>query len=99
MALKPPRGFDFSLTVGNSTIDASELAFCPMDEIPSGFQLLACNSIVASLVQSDDAEELAWLIVESGVGEEVAARIQHVEFASIESAATRIPIARLAEYA
>lgn len=95
IALKPPRGFDFKLTVNTRELSAETIMFCPHSTVVNGFQLLVPNDIAQQLENSGDAEEIAWLIVESGIGEAAASRIQHLEFSEIESAAVKHPISQL----
>ena len=39
-----------------------------------------------------EREEMAWLIVECGIGEELSAKIKHIEFAGRERAENKHPI-------
>lgn len=92
-ALKPPRGFDFSLTLGRQELRASTLSFRPIPEIKNGFALLAPGLAVAG----QGAEEAAWLIMETGVGEELAGRISHLEFGDPAQATDARPITEFAD--
>jgi hypothetical protein len=99
VCLKQPRGFAFTLEVGECQLDAEMLGFAPLSEIPGGIRLIAREEVLAALPPSEEAEELAWLIVETGVGEELAGQVQHVEFASAEEVVSdRRPIEELAGY-
>lgn len=81
--LKPPRGFAFTLSLGEHQFSAASLKFRPHRSISRGIQLLVSEESFDELPIEDAAEELAWLIVETGVGEELCARVQHIEFAKL----------------
>lgn len=97
VALKPPRGFAVRLAIGRDGVDAKELRFASIPEIAHGLRLVAPANMQEVLPTGEDAEELAWLVVETGIGEELAAQIQHIEFSDheVEGAA---PIETLADY-
>lgn len=76
-ALKPPRGFEFTLDVGGVKLRANDLHFEPMQS-PSmpgelGVRLLAPVELVDAL------QEHAWLLVQTGIGERAASLIRHLE--------------------
>jgi hypothetical protein len=76
-ALKPARGFDFAITPGGQEkLQAGGLRFRRIATIEYGFELLYPGTCVSG----SGAEEAAWLIVETGIGEELAAKIGHLEF-------------------
>jgi hypothetical protein len=77
IALKPARGFDFELTLGASVVRAASLRFVPMPGVGHGVRLLVDAAM--PIPDRADAEEIAWLVVETGIGEELAARLAHVE--------------------
>ena len=77
IALKPPRGFAFRITVGSRSISASDLSFIPLLETNAGFRLIRPHYVKPG----KNREELAWLVVETGLGEELAGRIQDLDFA------------------
>ena len=95
IALKPPRGFGFSLTVGEQQIDAKSLQFAPILDIKGGLQLILSSSAFDDLPIGKEAEELAWLIVETGVGEELAVQLNHLEFCKSEKIGSQHPITEL----
>lgn len=74
--LKPARGFEFSVTVGGKKVEAKKLRFRAINGIPNGFQIVAPGM----LVSGEGAEEVAWLIVETGIGEKLSGQISHLEF-------------------
>lgn len=77
VALRPPQGFDFEVTAGDRVFDAKELSFLPLsaDEAPSqlAIRLLVPNPWVEAWA------ELGLQILETGLGEEAAARIAYLE--------------------
>jgi hypothetical protein len=85
VALKPPRGFAFKLSAGPHRIDASSLEFAPIQDIKAGIQLVVPPPVLEALSEQE-AEELAWLVVETGVGEELAGLLRHVELSSAQAA-------------
>jgi hypothetical protein len=81
IALKPPRGFAFALNLDGFHFDASELMFDPLSaqEDP---KLLGIRVYVPA-ASDDDDERLSRalpLILETGIGEEAAAQIDHSDF-------------------
>ena len=95
-ALKPPRGFDFQLDLDGTSIDASTLEFSPAAGAERGIHLLLSAQSAEEIAELDD--ELAWLIVEAGIGEELCARLGEVRFAPWTEARMRWPLRQLAEY-
>lgn len=82
VALKPARGFDFSVDAGEIVIDAAKLIFDPLRS-PQAPNALAIRFFVASeLAESGGIEEVLWLILETGLGERAAAEITHIEAAA-----------------
>lgn len=81
VALKPPRGFSFTVELGNRTVDARDLKYVMLPN--HGIGLVVPSEVMEFLRPEDrDTEELAWLIVEGGIGEELAAKLNHIEFVS-----------------
>jgi hypothetical protein len=97
VALKPPRGFNFKLSLGNHAVEAKTLEFAPMPGTVPGIRILIPDSLVHQ-IRDEQAEELAWLIVETGIGEELCGRLHHIELASRSSADVTWPISELAGY-
>lgn len=94
--LKPPRGFDFQLDLGSIVIDASILKFSRLDHPEGGLALIASKRSIRTIsALPDGGEELGWLIVETGIGEELAASITHIEFSPPRG--TETPIQKLPE--
>ena len=81
IALKPPRGFEFALDLDGLHIDASELMFDPLSaqEDP---RLLGVRVYVPGAADDDDERlnRALPLILETGIGEEAAAQIDHSDF-------------------
>jgi hypothetical protein len=94
--LKPPRGFDFTLSVGGYELKASKLEFRLIPEIEGGVQLLIPSPLFEMLPVGQEREEMAWLIVEGGIGEELSAKLKLIEFAGMERAKNKHPITELA---
>jgi len=97
-ALKPPRGFEFALTVGPERISAKSLEFAPMPGVQAGIQLFTPLSTSGVSSVNQPSEEMAWLIVETGIGEELAGRLRHVEFSDRGATLDRRPIVDLETY-
>lgn len=82
IALKPANGFDFTLEVDGVELDASALRFEPMLGT-AGVGLKVYLPDAAA--RDEDVKDLIWLLLESGLGEEVAAGITQVEAAALSS--------------
>ncbi len=98
IALKPPRGFEFTLTLGKQRLRANSLEFTSIPTVVGGIRLLVAQECLVEMAKAHDREELAWLIVETGIGEELSSRLQHIEFACDANAEAKYPITELAEY-
>lgn len=96
IALKPPRGFAFKLSAGQHEIDASALGFASIPDIKGGIRLVAPAQVLETLSEQE-TEELAWLVVETGIGEELTGLLQHIELSSAQVTGKR-PIAELEAY-
>jgi len=100
LALKPPRGFSFAIDIDGLHIDASELQFDPLaaQENP---KLLGIRVYVPS-ADDDHDERLGRalpLILETGIGEEAAAQIDHADFvAGAPGDDKALPIEQLLPY-
>ena len=99
VALKPARGFEFAIDVGGRSVDASQITFEPLDSAAMpGAIGLRCFVDPALATHGNNAGILR-LIIATGIGEELAARISHVEVAGRERApAEPIRISALREY-
>lgn len=98
LPLKPPRGFAFKLTIGGHQVDARSLEFAPATGIDAGIQLIVSSAVFDALPAGQEAEELAWLVVETGIGEELSGRLQHIEFAVRDGTGDCLPVTQLADY-
>ena len=79
IALKPARGFEFSIDVGGARIDASAITFEPLDS-PAMPGAIGVRCFVDDvLADHPNATAILRLIVATGIGEELAARINHLE--------------------
>ena len=95
VALKPPRGFAFTISVGIQKLYAKTLEFSPIRGVDGGIYLVPSREVLDTLLSGDDLEEIAWLIVETGIGEELGGRIQQLEFVGKEQAGKCRPIEEL----
>lgn len=96
-ALRPARGFEFKLDADGAVIDARTLYFEPLESpaMPGilGLRLFAPEPAVRPL------SELAWWVLETGIGEKACALIEHLEVASMpEEKGELIPIRALASF-
>lgn len=98
VALKPPRGFDFLISAGKHQLQANTLEFAPIADIDCGIQLLVPRETYMKLPPAENKEELAWLIVETGLGEELTSKLKHIEFAIKENVGERNPITMLGAF-
>jgi hypothetical protein len=97
-ALKPPRGFAFQVKIGDTKIDAKTLAFAPAPDVDAGIRLILPRNVADELRIEPEATELAWLVVETGIGEELAARLEQVEFHDETGGDLRFPIENLESF-
>jgi hypothetical protein len=77
VALRPAQGFDFEVTAGGMVFDAKALSFQPLSEQEAPTQL-AIRLLVPN-PQLEEWSELGLQIIETGLGEEAAARIGYLE--------------------
>ncbi|MBX5483505.1 MAG: hypothetical protein IRZ16_16915 [Myxococcaceae bacterium] len=95
--LRPPRGFEFKLDADGTVLDARTLYFEPL-ESPSmpgilGLRLFVDEPAVPAL------SELAWWVLETGIGEKACALIEHLEVAALpEDTGDLMPIRALANF-
>lgn len=77
VALRPAQGFDFEVSAGGLVFDAKALSFQPLspEQAPTqpAIRLLVPNP------QLDEWSEMGLQIIETGIGEEAAARIGYLE--------------------
>ena len=81
IALKPPRGFEFGFDMDGLEINAAELKFEALSARQDP-KLLGIRIYVPGATDDDD-ERLARalpLVLETGIGEEAVAQIDHTEF-------------------
>jgi hypothetical protein len=99
IALKPARGFDFSIDVAGRKVDASSITFEPLDS-PAMPGAIGIRCFVDdALASNSNRGGILRLIVATGIGEEAAARISHIEVAEKRRApAEPIRIVALREY-
>jgi hypothetical protein len=97
-ALKPPRGFKFTISINKHKLNVDGIEFSTIPDIVGGVQLLIPQALVENLPLGQDTEELAWLIVETGIGEELSSKLQHVEFSSSENVKDKKPITELQNF-
>ena len=97
IALKPPRGFGFKVQIAGNELVAKDLGFQLIADLSRAVRLLVGQDILRDLSDSGDAEEMAWLVVETGIGERLAGYIQHIEFSATADSSEQFKIDRLAE--
>ena len=95
-ALKPPRGWDFTTTVGDVDIPVAELFFDPLESASRpgelGLRLFAPEPLVEAVCDA------AWWMLETGLGEREAAGLAHVEVAPLTDPDGPLPLRRLGEF-
>ena len=81
IALKPARGFDFAIEVGGGKVDAAAITFEALDS-PAMPDAVGIRCFVDELLVSNaNSGGILRLIIATGIGEEAAARIAHLEVA------------------
>jgi hypothetical protein len=83
VALRPAQGFDFEVTAGSLVFDAKALSFQPLSEQEAPTQL-AIRLLVPN-PQLEEWSEMGLRIIETGLGEEAAARIAYLEIGHREA--------------
>jgi hypothetical protein len=100
IALKPPRGFAFGLDLEGLKVDAKAIKFLPLNA-PQDARLLGVRLYVPNITDEKD-ERLSRalpLILETGLGEEAAAQLDHVEFGAADAPDEHaMPISQLLDY-
>ncbi len=77
VALRPGQGFDFEVSAGSLVFDAKALSFQPLSAEEAPMQLA-----IRLLVPNPELEEWSEIglhLIETGIGEEAAARIAYLE--------------------
>lgn len=98
VGLKPAKGFEFSIRTQNGIVGAAEILFEPL-ESDGRPQDLGIELLFPSEVDLEVARALAPVIVQTGIGEEAAARIAHLSVGHVsENRGEPLPILSLAEY-
>ncbi len=77
IALRPARGFDFTAAIADTELRADELAFQPDPRTPRAIRLVVPTALL-DRVATQEAEDLAWMIVETGIGEDLASKISEI---------------------
>jgi hypothetical protein len=99
LALKPPRGFEFTIGLNNAQLSASDLKFEPLESPQRPDQLGIRVYLPPPLPDKQQANEMIWLIVETGIGEEAATRIAFLDVAPLDKPhGELLPISDLAAY-
>lgn len=80
VALKPPRGFQFNLSIGNSSLCANQLEFHVESAEHARLTIVVSRQMLTALNENDQAQELAWLIIETGIGEELTSKFDDIRF-------------------
>lgn len=92
-ALRPPRGFEFTLELdGESAVSAAKLTFEPLEspQMPGALGLRIF--VDDELAQREDLEDVLLFVIETGLGEERMAQIAHVEAVPAAEAQEPVPM-------
>jgi hypothetical protein len=96
-ALKPARGFGFALEAEGVEIRGEDLTFEPLQ--PRDAPEVLGIRIFADAPRVDAVRALAWLVVETGIGERAAAHIRYLEVEPTPLDARReLPIRELGRF-
>lgn len=82
IALKPARGFDFSIEIDGLSMDAKQLLFEPLQSSRSSTDIGIRIYVPPANYRANQLDDLVWIIVETGVGEERASCIAHLDVAA-----------------
>jgi hypothetical protein len=97
-ALKPPRGFDFVLDTPTVHLDPKTIVFEPLSS-GADPRLLGIRIYLPARRVGRDAQEAALRAVETGLGEQARAEIEHIDVAPLKgSPADHIPLVDLPAY-
>jgi hypothetical protein len=97
-ALKPPRGFSFQLTLSGISIDAQKLMFLPVQSPKSPDEIGVRVFAPRLPIRPEEAEDAIALIIETGLGEEVAAQVSLLDIVFGQPSPGSHPIETLPEY-
>lgn len=98
-ALKPARGFKFTINANGIDLDASELVFEPLTSADLPKKLGIRLFFPSSNREATSDNDMVWQILETGIGEEATCLISHLEVESgIVKQEDTIPIEDLANY-
>ncbi len=78
-ALKPRRGFKFSLSIDHVTVYPSHLRFVSLQSSSSPNQIGIRVFAPACISGRNDGDDIIWMIVEIGIGEEAASEVSYIE--------------------
>lgn len=85
-ALRPARGFQFSLTTAGITVEPEHFRFLPL-ESPGAPGAIGIRLYVQDEMMTLASLDLAMRILETGIGEQDAAAIAHLEMEPLHKAA------------
>lgn len=77
IALKPERGFSFKLKFKNISINANQLRFSIADQ--KNKEIILFLPFPIGNIDETELSELAWLILETGLGERLSSKIESLE--------------------
>jgi len=97
LALEPPQGWEFSVSIGDTELEADKLEFLPDPKTPYAIRLIV-PTMLLDRVAATDVEEIAWLIVETGIGEELTSAISEISLGERDVGKPGQPISALAAY-
>jgi hypothetical protein len=86
VALKPGRGFDFEIHFGDSSVNASQLPFEPLEAGADPQLLGICVFLPMRKRSEEDWPYFARVILTSGIGDERVSEIDHIEVGDLENA-------------
>jgi hypothetical protein len=98
-ALKYAQGFDFVVSIYGKEVDASQLWFEPLHSCQRPGELGLRLHVPGPISNVDETVQALRLVLETGIGEEAAARISHLDVADVpECKDGLLPIVELADY-
>jgi hypothetical protein len=93
VALKPPRGFSFTIGDGGSAMRANDLRFLVDHSQDGGSNV---TLLLPKEAGANVTSELAWLILETGIGEELSSKISKLTIEYNNDELRGFPIGHLA---